>query len=133
VCERKQNLRKQFQHEIRDGLARLRDQAEQERALSARAAEVDRVEHENLRREMLQLRAQIAVIHGLRALQGEVETARAEIPKLPAIVSQLQTETTNARTDTNKKIATLERELAATKKRLNRSRVDPISHESQPD
>lgn len=49
-----------------------------------------------------------------------METARADIPKLPAIVSQLHAETTN----TDKKIAALERELSAAKTRLGKMRVE---------
>jgi hypothetical protein len=70
------------------------------------------------------LRGELGVARSLTALHGEVEAARAEIPKLPAIVSQLQAETTIARVEADKKIAALERELTATKKRLSKARVE---------
>jgi chromosome segregation ATPase len=125
---------RELQHDdtlIRDSLdllqrevATLRELAEQERTLSARATQADQVERELLRRELSALREQIALEHGLRDLRNDVTEAKKQIPKLPVIVSQLQAETTVARTDTDKKIAALERELSATNKRLNKSRVD---------
>jgi hypothetical protein len=109
---------------LQSEVATMRQLAGQERALNARAIDADQVERESLRREIALLRERIELDRGLKALQSEVATARADIPKLPAIVSQLQAETTVAREEADRKVTALERELVATKKRLNRSRVD---------
>ena len=86
--------------------------------------EADRAERESLRREIVLLREQVALERGLRNLQNEVVEAQKQIPRLPAIVSQLQAETRIARVEADKKIAALERELTATKKRLSKARVE---------
>ena len=86
--------------------------------------EADRAERESLRREIVLLREQVALERGLRNLQNEVVEAQKQIPRLPAIVSQLPAETTIAWVEADKKIAALERELTATKKRLSKARVE---------
>jgi hypothetical protein len=113
--------------ELEQAQSKIAAQVELERereALRARAIEADRTEREGLRRDITLLREQIGLERGLRTLHDEVAAAHSEIPKLPAIVSQLQAETTIARADADKKIATLERELNATKGRLRKARVE---------
>ena len=66
-------------------------------------AEVRR-EVELLRRELAVVRGEVAAVERLRDLQNEVAEARAEVPKVPAIVDQLEA-----------KQSRLERELAKTR------------------
>jgi chromosome segregation ATPase len=68
---------------------------------------------ELLEREIAQLREQIAVERGLKALREQVDQARAEVPKVPALVEQLEAGE-----------ARLQRELKTTKDKLSRVRVD---------
>jgi hypothetical protein len=70
-------------------------------------------ELELLQREVTQLREQIAVERGLRDLRTQVEVARAEVPKLPAIAAKLE-----------RGQAELKRELKATKDKLTQTRVN---------
>jgi hypothetical protein len=70
------------------------------------------------------LRGELGVARSLTALHGEVEAALAEVPKIPAIVSQMRAEVAIARVDADNKIAALQRELNATKERLSKARVE---------
>jgi chromosome segregation ATPase len=72
-----------------------------------------RRELELLQRELATVRDEVAVERGLRALRSEVEEARAQVPKVPAIAAKLEAE--NAR---------LRRDLATTKDKLGKLRVD---------
>ena len=109
---------------IRRDLDQLRRELEaQTRRIDDLRAEVVAA-REHGARELSALREQIGVERGLRDLRSEVSEAQQQIPQLPAIVSQLQAETTSARTDADKRIAALERELKSTKERLSRARVE---------
>ena len=66
-----------------------------------------------LQRELVQLREQIAVERGLKALREEVEVARRVVPKVPALVEQLEAGQDKLR-----------RELKTTNDKLSRVRVD---------
>jgi chromosome segregation ATPase len=68
---------------------------------------------ELLEREIVQLREQFAIERGLRDLRSEVEAARAEVPKLPAIMGRFEKEQEGLR-----------REVEKQKARLNRARAD---------
>jgi hypothetical protein len=92
-------------------------------ALRTKAAEADRVELVASRRDIEQLREQIGVERGLRDLRSEVAEAQKQIPQVPALFTQLQTETWTAQIEADKKIAALERELRATKDKLSKLRV----------
>jgi hypothetical protein len=66
-----------------------------------------------LQRELVQLREQIAVERGLKALREEVEVARRVVPKVPALVEQLEAGQDKLR-----------RELKTTNDKLSRVRVN---------
>jgi predicted RNase H-like nuclease (RuvC/YqgF family) len=70
-------------------------------------------ELELLRREVVQLREQVGLERELKELRSEVGQARGEIPKVPAIVEQLEA-----------KQARLKRELETTREKLKNMRVD---------
>jgi hypothetical protein len=116
-----------LKRELEQTQSKIDVQAELERereALRAKAAEVDRAELESLRREITLLRKELGVDRSLHDLRSEVVEAQKQIPKLPAVVSQLRTETAIARSNADNKIAALERELTATKERLSKARVE---------
>src|SRR5262249_10980375 len=70
-------------------------------------------ENELLQREVTQLREQVGLERGLRELRNEVEEARSQVPRVPDLVSGLE-----------KTQKHLERELAKTKEKLSRVRVN---------
>jgi hypothetical protein len=70
-------------------------------------------ELELLRREFTVLRDEVGVERGLRDLHDEVAQTRKQVPKIPALVTQLETEQ-----------ARLQRELDETKKKLLRVRTN---------
>jgi hypothetical protein len=92
-------------------------------ALRMQVAEADRADLVALRRDIEQLREQIGVERSVRDLRSEVAEAQAQIPQVPALFTQLQTETWTAQIEANKKIAALEKELRANKEKLSKLRV----------
>jgi chromosome segregation ATPase len=70
-------------------------------------------ELDQLRQEVTVLREQVGLERSLRDLRSEVEHARSEVPKVPAIAARLEAGQTRLR-----------REIAATKEKVNRVRVD---------
>jgi hypothetical protein len=70
-----------------------------------------------LRRELTVLRHEVGVERGLRDLRRQVVAAQKAVPNMPAIVAE-------SISDLEGKQARLERELAKTKERVSRMRVD---------
>jgi hypothetical protein len=70
-------------------------------------------ELDQLRQEVTVLREQVGLERGLRDLRSEVEEARAQVPKVPEIAARLEAGQ-----------ARLRREVAATKSKVDRVRVD---------
>jgi hypothetical protein len=70
-------------------------------------------ELDQLRQEVTALREQVGLERGLRDLRSEVEEARAQVPNVPEIAARLEAGQ-----------ARLRREVAATKSKVDRVRVD---------
>jgi hypothetical protein len=70
-------------------------------------------ELDQTRQELTVLREQVGLERGLAALRSEVDAARAQVPKVPAIAARLEAGQ-----------AQLRRDVEATKGKLNRLRVD---------
>jgi hypothetical protein len=91
--------------------------------LTEALGEVVATERHTARKELQLLRRELAVLRtevGVRALQKEVAMAREQIPAVPAIEARLDAENRSLKV----KLAGLERELAKTKDRLGRVKVD---------
>jgi predicted nucleic acid-binding Zn-ribbon protein len=73
-----------------------------------------------LRRELTVLRQEVGVERGLKDLRREVAKAQRQIPELPAIAAQFDAEQKHLKA----KQALLEHELAMTKDKLGKLRVD---------
>jgi chromosome segregation ATPase len=102
--------------------ASLRDEVERERALSAKAADIERTQRETeydlLRRELAVLRGEVGVERRLQALKAEIAVAKAEIPQVPAIEARVTAELAAHKTE----IERLEAQLKTTKDRLSNLR-----------
>lgn len=102
--------------------ASLRDEVERERALSAKAADIERTQRETeydlLRRELAVLRGEVGVERGFQALKAEIAVAKAEIPQVPAIEAQVTAELAAHKTETER----LEAQLKTTKDMLSNLR-----------
>ena len=109
---------------LRHEAASLCDEVERERALSAKAADIERTqcetEYDLLRRELAVLRGEVGVERGFQALKAEIAVAKAEIPKVPAIEARIDAELATHKAEQKR----LERELAKTKDRVGKLRVD---------
>ena len=107
---------------LRHEAASLRDEVERERALSAKAADIERTQRETeydlLRRELAVLRGEVGVERGFQALKAEIAVAKAEIPQVPAIEARVTAELAAHKTETER----LEAQLKTTKDRLSNLR-----------
>ena len=92
----------------------LRDEISAAREAQAAAGE------ELLRREVAALREQIGLQQELASLRKQVADAQAQIPQVPALISEVQAEQASA----DKKIAALSARLTKTQDRLGKARVD---------
>jgi chromosome segregation ATPase len=110
----------QIRHELN---ARVELERERE-ALRAKSADAERTQHkselESLRRELALVRGELGIDRGLRALYDEVATARSEVPKFDYLEARVATEQSKLRSEQRG----IERELAATKARLGKMRVN---------
>ena len=82
-------------------------------ALGMKAGELRRAltaEIDLLKRQVAQLRAEFDADRNLRALQAEIQAARADVPKFPDLAAK--------QTEMRKEVANLKRELEATRNRL---------------
>jgi hypothetical protein len=70
-----------------------------------------------LKREFEVLSNEMRLVRGLEVLREEVKTARAEVPKLPAIAAE-------SISDLERKQGHLERELAKVRDRVSKARVN---------
>lgn len=116
-----------LRQELEQTQSKVNTQAELERereALRAKAIAADQVERDSLRRDIIQLCAELDLLRSLSSLRSEVATARSEIPKLPAIVAEIHTETSAARSEAERRIAALERELKLAKDKIANLRVE---------
>ena len=89
-----------------------------------------RRELELVRRELAALREEVGLERGLRDLRDEVETARKQVPKVPAIAERLRAEASIARVDVGVEQAKLRRDLDATKRAVTvlRARHATLDH-----
>ena len=73
----------------------LREQGDRECALSTRAIDDQRKQHEveldSLRREISLLRGELAVDRGLQALRDEIAVAKSQVPEIPDIEARVET------------------------------------------
>jgi hypothetical protein len=109
---------------LRREAASLRDEVERERALNAKAADIEgtqrETEYDLLRRELAVLRGDVGVERGLQALQDAIAVAKSEVPKLPDIEARVEAKLSEMVTAQS----CLRGELQKMKDRLSRMRVD---------
>jgi hypothetical protein len=98
---------------LREDARAAREQQEQQDA-------VTRYELGVVRRELATLREEVALERGFQALKAEIAVAKAEIPKVPAIEARIDAELATHKAEQKR----LERELAKTKDRVGKLRVD---------